>query len=51
MPHRHAALGTGHVRFKFEGLRAASARVEQVVIVVRDPARAAEAEGLIANRE
>jgi hypothetical protein len=34
-----------------EGLRIASARVEQVVIVVRDPAQAAEAERVIANRE
>jgi len=52
-------FGTGHARFRIgpalnamrEGLRAASARVEQVVIVVHDPAHAAEAEWLIANRE
>jgi len=52
-------FGTGHARFKFEpallamreALQSASARVEQVVIVVLDPAHAAEAERLIASRE
>jgi O-acetyl-ADP-ribose deacetylase (regulator of RNase III) len=52
-------FGTGHARYKFEpallamreALRSASARVEQVVIVIPDPARAAEAEKIIASRE
>jgi O-acetyl-ADP-ribose deacetylase (regulator of RNase III) len=51
-------FGTGHARFKFDqaliamrdALRSTTASVEQVVIVVLDPARAADAERVIASR-
>jgi len=52
-------FGTGHARFKFDQaliamrdvLRSAPVDIEQVMIVVFDPARAAEAERVIASRE
>jgi O-acetyl-ADP-ribose deacetylase (regulator of RNase III) len=50
-------FGTGHARFKFDqaliamrdALRSASARVDEVVIVVYDPSRAADAERIMAS--
>ena len=52
-------FGTGHARFKFDQaliamhdvLRSAPANIEQAWIVVLDPARAADAQRLIASRE
>jgi O-acetyl-ADP-ribose deacetylase (regulator of RNase III) len=52
-------FGTGHARFKFEqaliairdALRTSSTTIDQVVIVVLDPGRVAEAERLIGSRE